>query len=797
MSLHRTLLAAVPAVLLAALPLQAQQSNSGRIALPVTEGPTLLPPPVAPQAKAPAPAATPGLIILPQAEGEDRPLPDESPAVLPPELATRDQGALPDLQAEAPEPLTEGLMPLIPTRMVPRAAVAGAGLPQPGILRLTGERLSQDMTFYLPEGAPKPEKLQLTLQTSIHVLPEAASLQITVNDSAPQRLALDSVGAFSLREISGADLRPGLNRIRLDLRQPHRIWCGPEATFDVWTEIDLIRSGARLPVSAITPDPAGYALALRAQAGVARPLPVLISGDVQPEILRAVTDQVSEVMGGRGRITLRSFYEPGPKAYASVALITSDKNLISFRPGTSGALVMQIEHKPGELPDLAPYLPPAPPAVAGAQFLTPGQPVTLAELGYSDFIGNTHYYRSEAGFYLPEGWLLLANQRARLRLNYGFAADLPEGAILLVKVNDETVRLLPLDVAGGKVQPPLEISFPANLLHAGHNALSFEMMVPGAPENDVCVARPGDMLAILASSSLDVPPSPPMELSGLIRPFGALTGAGVLAAPGSDAATLPMTAARLSAGLSRPRHPDPEVRLFVTDLTTPESLPAGSQSPGLRRLQQVLYPIRPATAMVAPDATALPTTAPGFSFATDETVIIADEDLQPLTLSERIAERWRSLTEDGGPLPGIRDSITASAYLGERIDLDGWLEGRFGTALLLRPDPQAPNDLWLILGPRAPVDGIAAALSDLRSSRLASGEAALLTPTGEWEVWSPVRSPVMLGEPKFGQWRTVFGNYASWSPLLFTALTLGLALLSILPVLGYLLLTRTRRGGRG
>ncbi|AMY70304.1 cellulose synthase [Frigidibacter mobilis] len=86
-------------------------------------------------------------------------------------------------------------------------------------------------------------------------------------------------------------------------------------------------------------------------------------------------------------------------------------------------------------------------------------------------------------FRLPDDWLILASQEARFTLLYGFADDLPAGSLMLVKVNGQTVRLLPLDRNGGSVQPPLEIGFAANLLHPGANRVSFEAILPGIPRH--------------------------------------------------------------------------------------------------------------------------------------------------------------------------------------------------------------------------------------------------------------------------------------------------------------------------
>ena len=68
----------------------------------------------------------------------------------------------------------------------------------------------------------------------------------------------------------------------------------------------------------------------------------------------------------------------------------------------------------------------------------------------------------------------------------------------------------------------------------------------------------------------------------------------------------------------------------------------------------------------------------------------------------------------------------------------------------------------------------------------------MLSAEGTWEIWSPVRLPELREPLRLSNLRAVLGNYASWSPLLFTVTILGLALLSAIPALLFILFTRRR-----
>ncbi|WP_439116603.1 hypothetical protein, partial [Paracoccus liaowanqingii] len=134
-----------------------------------------------------------------------------------------------------------------------------------------------------------------------------------------------------------------------------------------------------------------------------------------------------------------------------------------------------------------------------------------------------------------------------------------------------------------------------------------------------------------------------------------------------------------------------------------------------------------------------------------------------------------------------------TAFLGSQLSLPEWMEGRRGDALLWRPDPAQPEALWLILSPQVAVDTVADRLEGLIANRTAIGEAAVLRADGTWDIWTPIRPPVLRERLAGADLRAILGNYASWSPLIFTLALLGLALLSALPALIYILATRERR----
>jgi hypothetical protein len=108
------------------------------------------------------------------------------------------------------------------------------------------------------------------------------------------------------------------------------------------------------------------------------------------------------------------------------------------------------------------------------------------------------------------------------------------------------------------------------------------------------------------------------------------------------------------------------------------------------------------------------------------------------------------------------------------------------------PDPNAPLDLWLIVGASADAGEVASALAAGRLDPSGpDGRAALLTADGVWQSWHPNTDAPSLNEPlTLANARAVAGNYASWSPVWFVGLLASFMSLSVLLGLSYVVSTR-------
>ena len=325
---------------------------------------------------------------------------------------------------------------------------------------------------------------------------------------------------------------------------------------------------------------------------------------------------------------------------------------------------------------------------------------------------------------------------------------------MLVKVNGQPVQLLPLDRNGGKVQPPLEIGFAANLLHPGANRVSFEAILPGDPPDLPCTPLEEETLTILGTSTLWTPPAPPMTLPDMARPQARLTPDGLQLGTETAASAAGEELLLPFAALYQPPVPRPDrapAVLTVARIEAPGSLPLAPLGLTRRMLEEAVAPI--------PASAEGPVDGPTDSW---------------------LHRRWAELR--GLALPGDPP-------------LDRWLADRRGIAVLLQPDPDLRQDLWLLLGPEADPGFVAAALeAGRRAFDGPRGQVSLLGADGRWTSWADPDQPPRLQEPlRPGNLRFVLGHYASWSPMLFTGVLVLLALISSLVAMSFVVGSRGAR----
>lgn len=745
------------------------------------------------------PAGHVGTMTAPNALPRTTPAaPSSAPVAAMPAASGIDHSGATSVAVAAPAPTepaasTGWVIDLRPPAQTPSGTVTmGASLPQPGILRLTGESAQGDVVMALPQSGPVPAQFNLILRSSVNDLPERSSIAVTVNGKPAGSWPLDKIGDWGTISVPGKALHGGDNVIGLNLLQHHRIFCGPDASFGVWTEFDLTRSGAVVPLDSVTPDASAFRVAVQNIAERGQALDLRMQDGADAQTMATVLEAIRKVVPAAPEVRVLSPYDPLDSSGRRVGVVIMPPGTapgaaptVRFLRNAQEAVVMVVSPGNGLDKLLADQLGPQVPPVTLPQ-MHAGQWTSFNDLGLPLIVRNTRYAEANVDFTLPSNWMILSSQRAAMRLDYGFAEHLPKGSLLVVKVNGNTIRLLPLDRDGGAVRPELHLRFPANYLVGGPNRITFEMIVPGDPPTLECPAQDTDMLAVLGSTSIFVPPSPPMDFGTMgdaLRAIGPL-----------DVASATKNDPRLWAFQAQL---DPAVAFtggkpHLRIATVPRDISAIDDALILRRAPLVNLLQGEGNASLQPRVTsAAPAPAPAFNLRS-----AADASAPPVDSAEGAATPETSATVMSNLLDGSLLRQVRNRILPDGEQLSDWLRGRNARAVLVAPQEGGAGTWWLVMRSDVTAEDVARAFEGFRQSRQAEGTRVALWQGGEsWESWPPHPQPRLAGPVTVKNVFGVVGNYASWAPLYFVILVIALTVLSAIPAGIYVRMTR-RKGDR-
>ncbi|MFN3955238.1 MAG: cellulose biosynthesis cyclic di-GMP-binding regulatory protein BcsB [Pararhodobacter sp.] len=663
----------------------------------------------------------------------------------------------------------------------PLRPIEAQGRPSGSAIRFDGESRDLDFALFLPDPGAA-QLLRVATLSSINVLPERSQFRVYVNEHLVGAGRLEHFTDFGTAdfELPAGVAVQGVNRVRIRLSQHHRIYCGPEASFALWSDIDLARSGAVLDGTYAEPGQDSFLMGLALAAALGNGVEIRGSaglGDQRDGWVALITERLARAMGG-DPVPFRfadywGVQGPVPVA-ARVTFLPASTSAVNFRTGGDGAQVMVVHYVPGQPPSdlpefdtlLAPLERPARPMLIATQ-----RPVRLAEFGFRPAEIRDRYALIERHFRLPDDYVVLTNAKAEIRLDYIYADDLPQGAMLLVHVNGTNIRLLPLRGEGGQLIEDFPLRFEARLLRAGANTLGFEVMIPGAPADLPCPVWEQPVLGIGSSSTINVPYSPSMYLPDMHFAFSSLGPQGLLtneltgrAFSGDDVVTL---RAALAASAPAEGGQSP-VRMHLMAFDDLGAVPTGPYAISRQAIEATLFgDDEPAPAGAMQPPVAWLTTTSG-----RDSPSMISEGWAWVIGAARATVQWLHPRSGG--------------------QLDQWLHAQRGQAVILQLDPARPEQLWMIRAPGSDIGAIAAAVVAGRVQGTGPrGQVAVLGRDGRWASWvAPDRQPVLLERVTPGNLRYVLGNYVSAMPVRYVVVLFVLAFLSALVALRLVVSTR-------
>lgn len=666
------------------------------------------------------------------------------------------------------------ISPLRPVRA--RGVVSGTGL------RFDGERRALDFVLHVPQ-AHRLRTLRVATLSSITVLPERSSYRVFLNDievGAAQLSNVTQIGTVELPVPPGIAV-DGANRVRIELVQYHRIYCGPEASFALWTDIDLAQSGGVLDADGFVGGPEAFVMGLAASGAGGPGLEVRgtdLLGDQRDAWVGAITQRIATALGGEPipfHFTTPWSVVGDRPARARITFVPSAQPRVTFTTGGDGAQVMILGVPPGSaplpLPEFETIFAPQPQLAEVPQIETQ-RPVPLSEVGFRSLELRDHYSYTEIPFRLPDDYVILTNKKSEMTLTYIYADGLPYGSVLQVHINGTNIRVLPLRGQPGQVIENFPVRFEARHLRGGVNTIGFEVIVPGDPADLPCPNFDGPVVAISDTSTIHAPFSPSMYLADMHFAFSALTPRSISTSDLVGRAFSALDVLTLQAALSTGARPGSDAigaRLNLLAFEDLGAMPMGGYQFSRLAIEQVLSPPTPPEPEGAPvvPVSSLFQQTPGRD---GTATLTAGWDWAATTLTAAL--RWMH------PSSGIQ--------------LDDWLTHQRGQAVLFQLDPLRPNQIWLLRAPNTDANAIAAALVAGRYSGTGPrGQVAVLGHDGRWSNWvAPDREPILLEPITLGNLRHVLGNYVSAMPVRYVAGLFFLALISAVFALRLVVATR-------
>ena len=719
-----------------------------------------------------------GLILMPENDGVEVPQPtDASPFTVHGDPERRHSR-----QRSSPTDSTE-LRWISPLRLV--------DLSYPitdGVTRIAGERELVNFDLY-SAAIDMEEVLQIATISGINNLPERSHMRVSLNGQELGTRNLTHIADFGVDEfiIPPGILRAGRNRVQIEFRQQHRIFCGPQASYDLWSDLDLSRSGLLIrhdPNSGrVNPTGMeGFIMALAAQSSNARAVEIrgVSTLGTDAEIWRDfLVRGFNQALAGTPLLFDFTDYwttQSESRDHARITIIPANESDVRFVQAGDGAIVMVLEVAQGTRPedllsgihtieaqqqDLRPAL------------IVPETDVPFSEFGIESESFSQRYAIRSHPFRLPDDWLVLTAAKSRIYLDYAYATDLPEGAMLLLKVNGTTIRLLPLRGEGGVPIPRFPIDFEARLLNPGTNVLSFELFVPGDPPTLPCASGDKPVLQIANSSTLKVPYSPSMFMPDMNLAFSALSPDSLRLNEMSGRAYAQMDILTLKAALARTRTAIRPSVLHLISIDDLGSIPTGHYIADRRYVEDALLQSDQTDALVA-DL---------FSSPQGDPFMVRRVEQRSVSLA--LSSGWAAVIARA---KGVFERVFPSS----EDHLNKWLADQRGQALLFQLDVRRPDEIWMLRGPDSDMHAIAHAITRARAAGDGPrGQVAVLTHDGHWKSWSaPDRRLIMLEPWSRANFRYAAGNIVSARPIFFTIMMLGLSVISALVALRLVISTR-------
>ena len=397
---------------------------------------------------------------------------------------------------------------------------------------LRGELASDERAVFLTQAeALRANAFRLVYTNAVSNLPEGSRILVRINDQTVGEARLDSTNAAAraVIPIPLGVMTAGYNAVRLVAQQRHRVDCSVNATYELWSEVNLAESGLiGLPAAAAIRRFADLP-ALAASGAEQTPIRLLI-GEAPDTLtidraMRAANALVLAAGIQRPRIELG--HEAGEglgidlivggEAPSDSVQLESDLGLFYAADASGGRTTLTIRQVPGadiettlrRMLDKAREIVPTG-SNAGRRALantlgrraTSGSSFSFAELGVESRVFDGRLQQSAFGFSLPADFFAAPYGSATLILDSAFLGEAGPGKQISIRVNDQLAAVVPIHQRGTAEFDQRRVELPMQMFKPGYNAVSVDAaLMPADRACDATVANPAPSRLTINGSS--------------------------------------------------------------------------------------------------------------------------------------------------------------------------------------------------------------------------------------------------------------------------------------------------------
>ncbi|MEQ9813780.1 MAG: cellulose biosynthesis cyclic di-GMP-binding regulatory protein BcsB [Azospirillaceae bacterium] len=387
-----------------------------------------------------------------------------------------------------------------------------------GRLLIQGEEVNVGFDANLlvaPQGA---SRLILEHQSGVDLLPERSRIEVIVNNRSIGALQL---GAFNQERrseftVPAGILQRGRNEVTLRGYQAHRVICGPQAGWELWTAIDLGASGIAgvggdMPTGQLSTNQLGQIVEQITAADRTIPVRFASQPSSAADLGGAIgfaswvgatlyhRSPVFEWQNGPVTGDLQVLVDPARMDPISIQRSASGRVTITLGRIDSDGIITLLNDTVDRQDD-------------GRLVATSSGVVSAVDLGLSDYDIRTHRSVYNLAFRLPSNMVIENDIRGDLILDAAYAAGMPAEAQFTFLVNGVPVRTRPLDNPQGEIVEGERHPIPFRLLNGGINTISIVTTIPAANPDAACPAVTVDtppFASIFNSTRLELPETVP------------------------------------------------------------------------------------------------------------------------------------------------------------------------------------------------------------------------------------------------------------------------------------------------